>query len=200
MTFNEYVPLAIRTLNDLGSRKKNLAHMGLGIGNEMLEYQMILEGDKSDTILFELGDLSWFTASASHLLDIEYEQDKFGESNLVITKQLFTSTACSLVDLIKKHFAYGTPIIDSDKWIDRLYLKWIRFRGKKFIMVQGQLDYHIHVLVQCIRHFSTYHGLGFDHVLVTNIEKLKKRYPKGYSDYHATERFDKKAVSEVQNS
>lgn len=196
MTFNEYVPLAIRTLSDLGSRKANLGHMGLGLGSEMLEYQMILEGDKSDTILCELGDLSWFTASTSHLLGIKYEYNKYQESRDIITKEQFTKTTCQLVDLIKKHYAYGTPILDQSKFWDKIYIKYINFRKRKFIKIE-QFDYLIHQMVHCIRHFSDYHGLGFDLVLVTNIEKLKKRYPKGYSDYHATERFDKKAAGQV---
>lgn len=199
MTFNEYIPLAIRTLNDLGSRKANLAHMGLGLGNEMLEYQMILEGDKSDTILFELGDLSWFTASASHLLGIKYEYNKYEEVRNIITKEQFTKTACQLVDVIKKHYAYGTPILDQSKFWDKIHIRYINFRKKKYIKIE-QLDYLIHLMVQCIRHFSHYHGLTLDLVLTTNIDKLKKRYPKGYSDYHATERFDKKTVSEATNS
>jgi len=191
MSFNEYIPLAVRTLNNLGSRKKNLAHMGLGIGTEIMEYELIKLGDKSDTIVAELGDLSWFTASTMKLLNIKYVFNKYEEVRNIITYRTFIETAYKIADNIKKHFAYGIPILDRDKLLDRIYAKWLDHRGKKYIKIEA-LDYQLHIMVACIRHFASINQIEFDHVLISNIEKLKKRYPKGYSDYHASERFDKK--------
>lgn len=67
MNLEQYSPLAIRTLNDLGRFKENLAHMALGITGEAGEVADIIKkhyayGKPLDTLhlVEEIGDIMFY--------------------------------------------------------------------------------------------------------------------------------------------
>jgi len=196
VNYKQYLPLAVRTLTDLGSRKRNLAHMGLGISSEMLELESLLLGAKNDadTVADELGDLSWFTASATYILDdkktsfggpiISAVQENGANYRLELIQQVELVTS-----LIKKHVAYGQPIV-TDNFIGRVHKMWLLYRNKKFINKHDFIK-ELHKLRFRTEILAVSLGYSYGDILQANINKLAKRYPGGYSDYHAAKRLDK---------
>lgn len=78
-----------------------------------------------------------------------------------------SSEAGELLDAVKKHWAYGQPL--------------------DIVNVKEELgDLFFYVTAMMI---AT--GISFTDVLQSNVEKLEKRYPAGYTDAAAKERVDK---------
>lgn len=200
MTFEEYIPLARRTRNDLGERRANLAHMALGIGTEILELQAAIRNNDDHNIREELSDLSWFSGNAMDLLNEKYSKHQM----MMLTTGLhpkdgdtsmndLADQCCVVVDLIKKHVAYGQPIINDfdPDWFERLQQWWwLKVKNKKYI-IKARLSLELYKLVSYLNTASRDLGYQYSDILTYNIEKLKKRYPAGYSDFNAAERIDK---------
>ena len=75
-------------------------------------------------------------------------------------------------DALKKHIAYGKPL-DTENLIEEV----------------GDVMWYIACLVSAL-------GADFESILTQNIDKLKKRYPEGFTEKHATMRLDKKEVED----
>lgn len=78
------------------------------------------------------------------------------------------SEAGEIADAIKKHVIYGQEL-----------------NVENLIEEAGDLMWYVALLLDVL-------GEELDSVLQQNIEKLKKRYPEGFSEFHAKERLDKK--------
>ncbi len=76
--------------------------------------------------------------------------------------------AGEIVDAIKKHAIYDQPL-DLENVIEEL----------------GDLEFYMEGLRNCL-------GLMRSQTLQANIDKLRKRYPNGFTKQHAKERLDKK--------
>ncbi len=76
--------------------------------------------------------------------------------------------AGEILDAIKKHWVYNRPI-DRENLIEEL----------------GDLEFYMQAMRNLI-------DVTRDEVIDTNVKKLGKRYPQGYTDFHAAERLDKK--------
>lgn len=81
MNLEQYSHLAIRTLNDLGSFKENLAHMALGITGEAGEVADIIKkhyayGKSLDTLhlVEEVGDIMFYLNGLLAELDVEWSE------------------------------------------------------------------------------------------------------------------------------
>lgn len=89
--------------------------------------------------------------------------------NLIHMTLGIAGEAGELVDAIKKHWAYGKPL-DTDNVVEEL----------------GDLLFYIQGVLNVVTASETLEDL-----MVTNMHKLSKRYPTGYSDKAAIERADK---------
>jgi NTP pyrophosphatase (non-canonical NTP hydrolase) len=75
--------------------------------------------------------------------------------------------AGELLDAVKKEWVYGKPL-DVENVIEEL----------------GDLEFYMQAMRQMI-------GVSRNEVLAANMEKLRKRYPQGYTDANAIARLDK---------
>jgi NTP pyrophosphatase (non-canonical NTP hydrolase) len=98
----------------------------------------------------------------------ELDSDKANLAHMAIG---VAGEACEVVELVKKHFAYGKEL-DTDLLIKEL--------GDLLFYMQGLLNY-------------TAPGVTMDIVMTHNRNKLTKRYPGGYSDAKALARADEVA-------
>ena len=96
-----------------------------------------------------------------------FEEFDMEKANLVHIALGISGEAGEILDTIKKSFAYNKPL-DEINIIEEL----------------GDLEFYIEALRQHLR-------VTREHVLKANMEKLKTRYPKGYSNKAAIERKDK---------
>ena len=81
MNIKEYIRKSERTCPSLGSKELNLVHMALGIGTESGEIQdcikkFIAYGVDLDVVNIqeEIGDLMWYLANLSRMLDMDFEE------------------------------------------------------------------------------------------------------------------------------
>lgn len=198
MKFEEYIILAFRTHNHLGSRRKNLAHMGLGIASEYLEIEQTTKIVGADSLAEELGDVLWFTAcaikivNAKHRENIDKHLGKHAKNAMKAFKMKNFNESCGdVVNTIKKHYAYGIPILDYDRFFQHVYLNWRLNRKKKCITTHSIIA-DLYTIIMCVHCICEVNNLNFSMVMEDNIAKLKKRYPKkGWSQFHAAERLDK---------
>ena len=81
MTLDEYGPLALRTLNDLGRFKNNLVHMALGITGEAGEVADVIKkhyayGKTLDVqhLVEEVGDIMFYLNGLLAEVDVEWSE------------------------------------------------------------------------------------------------------------------------------
>lgn len=75
--------------------------------------------------------------------------------------------AGELLDAIKKHAIYGQPL-DEANIAEEL----------------GDIEFYLQLMRDCL-------VITREEILQANVEKLRKRYPAGYTDVHAAQRLDK---------
>ncbi len=193
MNFIQYQPLAIRTLKDLGSTKANLAHMGLGLSTELMEYNAAIHIGDKENAGEELGDAAWFTVSTFHLLKIKFNvrtESLFNPNDSGLNAEL-NDQVYKVVNLIKKHFAYDVKILDKKGRIfDYMMSLWMDFTKAKYIDKEF-LSRQLHKLWSILEVNALSHNLNFGMILNDNIRKLAARYPGPYTDFHASTRLDK---------
>ena len=81
MNFQEYKPLALRTVKSLGSDREDFMHMAAGIAGEAGEVLDIVKktfayGKPLDTghLVEEIGDILWYVNGILSLLDTEMDE------------------------------------------------------------------------------------------------------------------------------
>ena len=84
--------------------------------------------------------------------------------------------AGELLDAVKKHWVYGKPL-DVQNVIEEL----------------GDLEFYAAALRALI-------GVSREEVIKANVDKLRKRYPDGYTDALAAARLDKVTETQIQES
>jgi NTP pyrophosphatase (non-canonical NTP hydrolase) len=158
MNANEYQSLAMRTA--AGSRQHGdlNAIAVMALGICGESAELLTDGADYDK---ELGDCWWYAAVLAELIDTKLEDYIHFTYRLASEKELFLS-AGRIADYVKKIFGHGHTI-DKQK-------------------LQDLLRAYIHVLV-CLS------GMGNMHkIWEANIEKLRKRYPDGFSSERSQNR------------
>jgi NTP pyrophosphatase (non-canonical NTP hydrolase) len=104
--------------------------------------------------------------------DVNYAQLDLSDIQKALTHAAFglSTESGEIVDTIKKNIFYGQPL-DIDNIREEI----------------GDLMWYVAILS---RHLE----IDIPEVLEENINKLKKRYPKGFTEEHAKERLDKKEI------
>lgn len=108
----------------------------------------------------ELGDIMWYIAGYCTIRNKELSSLSVRED---LNKDILIVIG-DFTDMVKRHIAYNTSINEEKEH----YLLSLLCTG---------------VLSSCIKHH-----ISFENVLITNIEKLKKRFPNGFTEYHAVNR------------
>lgn len=165
---NHYQELSQRTAK---THDYELANYGLGIAGEAGEVASLILKTKNDTgnynvfkknVKKELGDVLWYTSQIARLGGLTLEELKIKsvvelELGLVNNGLGLSSKAGEIADLIKKAVFHGHQIeIDI------------------FKSLLSDVLSHIIIIGESV-------GLDIIKIAAANIEKLKKRYPSGFS-------------------
>jgi hypothetical protein len=98
--YSWYPPLAMRTCKDMPTLKDHIAHMGLGLGSEYLEY---LSANDITNQNEEVGDMCWYVSGICNSLNISFIPIKPKNWNM-------DEIVGDIVSICKKHFVYGVDI------------------------------------------------------------------------------------------
>jgi hypothetical protein len=167
MTFDQYIPLAIRTESPRSScsEQNRLLHASMGAMTESVE---LLSFSDQLNLFEELGDICWYIAIAVDTIKpVEFEP--------VVTRVLdslrqgvairnLCEQSSHLLDMTKKNVFYG-------KQIDKVAFAQT-----------------CQLIIELIKSICNMNGIQFSNVLAANIRKLQVRYPEKYSDHNADSR------------
>ena len=160
MTVTEYQIECRRTCPSLGDLKLDLAHMVLGLHSEYSEL-VDAEIDRNKVnVSEELADHMWYLANYCTFRDYQLENMMLPAFD-PYTLEYATS---KLQDLVKKHIAYNKPIDDG-----------LEFEALSSIYVSL-----LEIYEQA--------GIDMAQSLQNNIDKLKVRFPDGFSEEKANNR------------
>lgn len=184
MNVHAYQELARRTVKPLPI-KEHWEHCAMGCSSDMGETVDILKAHNVyrkpldiEHLMEELGDVCWFISYGCDLLlaplagvtvwlstDFRYQPEKNEEKGSVYWGLMGMKASGDLCELVAQgHF-------------DRSYCFTINdFLAKMYT---------------CVIQIATLNGLEIGDILDYNIDKLRKRYPQGYSDQAAQDRLDK---------
>lgn len=166
MTIQEYQKQAKRTCPSLGNDKLDLAHMVIGIHSEHNELMDAYDNNDINNINEERADIWWYlvnycTFRGYKLDNIFNLLAKDMEEGVEYKVEEYWSS--KLQDLVKKYIAYNKPI-DVDKEIEILTR-----------------------LVESLK-FAFDSREELEDVLEKNINKLKIRFPEGFTEEKALNR------------
>lgn len=202
MTLKEYLIACKRTSRGTSTKKERLINFALGLSGEASEINELINGthviniapkNQFDKVLIskEVGDLLWYVMMFIHEVygredfSAEYETlTKWGKGKIVfvgytdyydhktkciniglITTRIST-LAGAVSDAIKKHIFHDHPL-DSVWVIGQL----------------GDIFWLCEFFLRCC-------SLTIEEVMEKNIEKLKERYPEGFTKEHSLQRID----------
>lgn len=168
MTLNEYQKLALCTANLAKGYNLRLAVAAMGLSGEASEVLELIDpswsdafGDR-DKLVKELGDVMWYVAEMGNILNFDLESIDIPETAKNLTSLLVTATgvaihAGQITDYLKKVIGHDHPI-DISK-------------------VQTLLG----VLLSDMLYICDYIRVPLPDICNQNIEKLRRRYPMGFS-------------------
>lgn len=159
MTIEEYRKQVPLTNVELGE-KLNLCHMMLGMCSELDELEDAVNYRDKVNVREELGDCMWYVGNIANMLNIETtEIDNEALQYFPFQKNMF-----KLCNEIKRYIAYG-------KQIDNEKVKAL-----------------VNNIIQGIAFNANNYQISFTDVLTRNIEKLRARFPDGFTEYDALNR------------
>lgn len=164
MTLEQYRKETLRTMLNLGSNLLDSLHMTVGIMTEIGEIQEAFDKSTLDLVNLseEVSDIMWYASNYANLHDLEFIYDgthymktRFGD---------LIKYAGKLLDIDKKHFAYG-KVIDPE------------LRQYNFGMFWGALF-----------RFAQYYNIDLGEGRARNIAKLRARFPEKFDTDKAINR------------
>lgn len=153
--FKNYTDAALRTAPPLAARDRKIVS-ALGLADEMLEFILASNDgvcDDFDRGVDELGDIAWYLALLCDSFEISVSDLDFDAASDVCP----VHAVSRVVGLIKKHIFHGHPM-DNDA------------------LCRAVRDIAIGLGVMAAKH-----GATFETVLANNVDKLRARYPDGFS-------------------
>lgn len=159
-TLEAYQKEALRTTGTFNNKHLAVAYWTLGICGEADELEEAYVTQPD--ITKEAGDLLWYVVVLASELDIPLDMQKVPET----VESSPTLRACQLAETIKKHIGHGREL-DKDA-------------------VGSQLHDLLGIIFEVSRDFNKTPA----HIMRANIEKLRARYPEGFSYKASEERKD----------
>lgn len=141
-----------------------LIHATVGMLGEILEYRW---AETREEALLELGDFEFYwVAACNQFPEADFPSSEGTGGNLEDRLNRITKLSARLLDRAKKCWAYNAPI-----------------EPGQFLPPLEIIRFHLDAL---------YHILGTSHaeVIALNQQKLRRRYPAGYTDAAAAARAD----------
>lgn len=171
MNGKEYQEACLRTAAD-DDQIGRLVNCALGLAGETGELAAIIEGPYStelEPLISELGDLWWYTAMAQHALGY-CDLDLYTVSPTIEDATVFAESE-RVLNLVAATGAFA----------DRV--KKVVFQGHPLETHEEKLKEHIADIVQRLA------DIGKPQLVwEKNIEKLRKRYPEGFSEERSLHR------------
>lgn len=172
-TLSNYQKRAARTVNWLGSKAADGAHMALGITTELEELADAIKNNDFVNIREEHGDINWYVANECNIYEeLDYVSLYETAMEYIYRNNIIQFKLCDLVDLHKREFAYGKEINVEDLFDELL------------------------ALMQYLILTAKEHGFDFEGSLKINIDKLYQRFPDKFNQGDAINR-DLKAEGEI---
>lgn len=161
MDLREYHSLAIRTMNLSYTPLQNLTNSALGLCGEHAEIMMIGEGESRFAVVKELGDLLWYCVQACEAIGRNIA-DIFliDQYDIGVDDDDMLCAVGSFADIVKKCAFHDHPLSDT--------------------AISGLVT-AIDTITNWIEVCCKSEGISLDEVMQTNIDKLRKRYPSGFS-------------------
>lgn len=181
MNFNEYLPLALRTAKPMATPHEHVQHAALGLVTEVGEfvsevkriviYETIMSDDIRAHMLKELGDVTWYIPVLLHGVDSAILPAIESDQVEVLSEQVS--------DLRKGSLLLGMlsgAVSAAAAWPGHFDREEIRTTCASLIFA--------------IDRIAELLGSSGDEIRAANIEKLRARYPDGYSNVAAEARAD----------
>ncbi len=182
-------PLLI--LDHITTEKIALMHAGIGLAGETFELNEVLlaitkekekEIDHSANLVEELGDLLFYITDIENILcgigyEVVRQHTEWEDNHPLDDMAAINKTVDQIVNLIKAVFAYNAQLSS-------------HYKGDDYT-IAVRLCVLVAELYNRIENVSQSIDVGMDKIREHNYNKLKVRYPEGYTDLAAAERADK---------
>lgn len=187
MLLSEYQIAAMRTANTNGpatTTEQRLCNAALGLSGETAEllHQLTdvtnedLTQELVNDLIKELGDILWYVAFAANTLGFELDEHildrPITESSILWEATSIAIEAGAIADAVKKHVFHGHTL-------DKTVMVWLLgniIRSVDYICRETSTNISDRITIRT--------------VMEKNIEKLWKRYPKGFSQEDSINRRD----------
>lgn len=212
-TFADYQKHALRTMNDFKNLQETRMNGEMGIAGEVGElidifkkymtHSLTDEKKKQmlDNISYELGDIAWYLA-ASLSESYQYTFEEVGayiankKINCSFNEQLLKECAKEKDPLCKKQITHiPLKILDNKKDGYNIETDWkkLHFISNNILMAETKEEVleAVSLLLIELAAISNYIlEMSFEDIINKNIEKLKRRYAKGFSAQVANARIE----------
>lgn len=185
MTFEEFKPLAIRTLKYKENFAADFTHMTLGLGSEINEYfEASYKGDLVN-IAEELGDMLWYLAVLSVLLNRQHPSIEINVN--------FNTRYAKNIDDLEKELIEEISLLQNFSKRAWVYNKELNEEDYELI---EQSVFTCLILIDVLFNI---HDLNAEVAMEKIINKLKARYPDKYTDGNALNRDLETERKELEN-
>jgi NTP pyrophosphatase (non-canonical NTP hydrolase) len=168
----------------LTDKRIALVHSALGVADEIFEIaELVAAYPSSGTmpkldLIEELGDLLFYTIDLAHI--VGHSPESFDEA-FAQEYAPYPNDAAAFLDLCKA----GMLVVSYSK-------KVFAYNDvDKEAKLKDLLDPAFRLIVRVLNHYAIFYGLQAGAILAANYDKLKDRYPQGYTDKAAAARADK---------
>lgn len=179
MNLKEYKELALITKAPTQSFTEDMVHAAFGLVTEIAEiadqykrHRFYNKALDTTNIKEEIGDTMWYVAIACYALDIEIPEPG-NVKNVDPYKLLVELTGFA-------SFIFGTV-----------------FKDPAGIQL---LEYDVTMVVTHLSNLCKLHDYSLEQACADNIEKLRKRYPKGFSEHSAINRDKANELSHITDA
>lgn len=176
--YNQYQKLASRTQNKALTENERFLHAALGLSAEVEELRVAKLSGNPDSIQDEAGDVLWMTAEMCDVCGLSMHA-------------LFTSAAMEDAEQ-ERAMLYdddSNPPKPRKLHFDLAVMAHCAAHicgiAQKTLLghaiVVNDVAQYLQLSMACLKHVASYHGFSLRHAMYHNIEKLKARYPEGFS-------------------
>lgn len=178
--FAAYQKLAARTQNPDADAQTRLEHAALGLCAETCELHSAVSlghgATNASLIKEELGDVLWMLAELSDMLGLRmldlFSKKNLGEANLLFKQNVKASRGISLY----KHY-YPVYAMKFAAQIAGHVQKLLQGHP----LEEKHVAFYMQGLFSVLPRIARMYGFSVRHAMWANIEKLKARYPDGFS-------------------
>lgn len=149
----------------------DILHSAIGMSTETAELIELLPLQNTSTwqdkFMYELGDLMWYITLMMRHYRVAPNIVQLDERSLSVTLNIMVVLTGKLLSIVKAKLIYDRPIEENN-----------------VIEILQRITSYIDQVAQ------RYLQIDLGKVMEANVKKLQKRYPQGFTQYHANARLD----------